>query len=197
MFDKEGSPGFLFNRHRPAVSVVLKQNAMGRESLMTLAVAIDNCVLSHCVSSTLTPEQKKDAEAFKEMISLAEQKIIELGGVWTSLRIENLAKQGKSRRRVKCLEKIIKDWPAIGNKRTQQQICCLHEILQDRNGYDSKQIVNNSRFSHYFVTMDYKIHKRYSDRRTDIESKCHTHVSVMRPFEFIEDYKAGKIPWTD
>ena len=164
---------------------------------MALAVAIDNCVLSHYVSNRLTPEQKKDVEAFKEMISLAKQKIIELGGVWTSLRIENLAKQGKSRRRVKCLEKIIRDWPAIGDEKTQQQVCCLHQILQDRNGYDSKQIVNNSKFSHYFVTMDYKIHKRYNDRRTDIESKCRIHVSAMRPFEFIEDSKAGKIPRTD
>ena len=164
---------------------------------MALDVAIDNCVLSHYVDNRLTPEQKKDIEGFREMISLAEQNKIELGGVWTSLRIENLAKKGESKRRANHLEKNIKDWPAIADTRTQQQICCLRRILQDRNGHDSKQIVNNSQFSHYFVTMDYRIHKRYNDRRTDIRSKCHIHVSVMRPFEFMQDWKAGRIPWTD
>ncbi len=164
---------------------------------MSLAVAVDNCVLSHYVSNKLIPDQKKDIEAFTKMILLAEQGIIELGGVWTSLKIENLAKQGQSKRRVQYLDKVIKDWPAIGDKQTPAQKYCLHQILQDHNADDSKQIVNNSKFSHYFVTMDYKIHKRYNNRRTDIKSKCHIHVSVMRPFEFLEDYEAGRIPWTN
>lgn len=164
---------------------------------MSLAVAVDNCVLSHYVSSKLTPDQKKDIEAFTKMILLAEQGIIELGGVWTSLKIENLAKQGKSKRGVEALDKVIKDWPAIGDKQTPVQNRCLHQILRNRNRYDSKQIVNNSKFSHYFVTMDYKIHKCYNNRRADIKNKCRIHVSVMRPFEFLEDYEAGRIPWTN
>ena len=162
-----------------------------------LDVAVDNSVISIYVAENLHANQMEDKNAFEEMISLAKQGAIELGGPWTTLKIENLMKSGKSRARAQELEGIIKDWPVPDrdSKKTDEQTACLHRIMQDPNGTDSRQLVLISRCTQarHFVTVDYRFYRQFNHRKKDIINRCGINISVMRPSDFMRDYRAEKI----
>lgn len=162
-----------------------------------LDVAVDNSVISIYVAENLHANQMEDKNAFEEMISLAKQRIIELGGPWTILKIENLMKSGKSRARAQKLKGIIKDWPVPDpdRKKTDKQTVCLHRIMQDPNATDSRQLVLISRCTQarHFVTVDYRFYRQFNHRKKDIINRCGINIFVMRPSDFMRKYKTRKI----
>ena len=161
-------------------------------------VAVDNSVISKYIEDKLNPDETADKNAFKEMISLHRQGIIELGGPNTTLMLENLMKSGESRRKMlEEIGKILKYWSVLDNdpQKTDSQTKCLHNIIQDKNGHDSRQLVIISRLTQarYFVTMDYRFHRQFNARKQDIIRECGMNIFVMRPTEFIEKYAADEI----
>lgn len=163
-----------------------------------LEIAVDNCVISIYVAENLRDvKQKEDKEAFEEMISLAEQGVIELGGPFPTLMIENLMKSGESRTKAQKLKGIIKYWPVYDPepKKTKKQITCLHKIIQDPEETDSRQLVLISKCTQarYFVTVDYRFCRQFNHRQKEIINQCGINISVMRPLDFMRNYRAGKI----
>jgi len=163
-----------------------------------IEVAVDNSVVSHYIAPTLSvPQLVADTIAFDEMISLAREGVIKLGGPWSTLLIENTMKSGESRHRARELKEIIKSWPVHDPdpKMTNQLVRCLHEIMQDKDGVDSKQavIVGKLTQARHFVTLDYRFHRQYNQRVDDIKSQCDFDLLVMTPTEFMEKYKEGNL----
>ena len=164
-----------------------------------IEVAVDNSVISYyCVDKYTTDRIGKDKIAFKEMINLHKKKIVELGGPWTTLKIENLMKSGRCREVMLIkLQGVIRDWPVYDNDPadTERQVECLHKIMQDPNGNDSRQLVIISKLtqSRHFVTMDYRFYRQFNHRKKDIMSKCGMNIFVMTPLEFIKCYNERRI----
>lgn len=163
-----------------------------------LDIAVDNSILSNYAAKRVDdPDLSKDKKAFEEMISLAQQGIIELGGPWTTLKIENLMKSGECRTNVQKLSDVVKDWPVPDPdpRKADQQTACLHGIMQDPSGIDSRQLVLISRCTQarHFVTVDYRFYHRFNDRKKDIANQCGIYIFVMRPLDFMRDWEAGKI----
>jgi hypothetical protein len=164
-----------------------------------LAVAIDNCVISQYVAESLSDSQLiADRCAFEEMLSLAKEGIIELGGPCSTLMIENYMKGRESRQSMKeKIAGIIRNWPVIDNdpKTTEKLANCLHNIIQDKDGVDSRQvaIIGKLTQARHFVTMDYRLHRQYNNRLEDIKNRCGINVFVMTPSEFMTAYKNAKI----
>ena len=165
-----------------------------------LAIAIDNCVISHYIADRLPPDLMKEKEAFEEMISLHEQKVIEIGWPFTTGLIENAMKNCESRSKVEVLLRdkgIPKIWPVLDStpQETQQQAICLKKIIGDTNGFDSKQLVIIAKVTQarYFVTTDYKFHRQFNRHKEDIKKRCKIGIFVMTPSEFMIAYKNSKI----
>lgn len=165
-----------------------------------LAVAIDNCVISHYISNELSPELMKEKEAFEEMIALHEQKVIEIGWPLSTGLIENSMKNYASRNKVKQLltsKNIPSTWPVIDQtpEETQKQVECLKSIVNDLDGTDSRQlvIINKLTLARHFVTTDYKFHQQFNKNKERISKCCKINIFVMTPLEFIFAYKEGKI----
>lgn len=163
-----------------------------------LDVAVDNSVLSLYVAKKVPNDDlRTDREAFGEMISLSKQRKIELGGPWTTLAIENLMKSGECKENAQRLKGIIKYWPVPDpdEKTTDERTRCLHRIMQDREATDSRQIVLISRCTQarHFVTVDYRFYREFNRRRNDIVHQCGVDIFVMRPSDFMGDWKESKI----
>lgn len=165
-----------------------------------LPIAVDNCVVSHYISHDLPARLIKEKEAFEEMISLHEQKIIEIGWSLSTGLIENGMKDSVSRSKVKqllTLKNIPNTWPVIDQtpEETQKQIECLQRIINDPDGTDSRQLVIISKLTsaRHFVTTDYKFHRRFNRHKESISKCCKVNIFVMTPLEFISAYKEGKI----
>lgn|GEM_PF-5414851 len=128
---------------------------------------------------------------------MAEQRIIELGGPWTTLKIENLMKSGKCRANAQKLKGIIKDWPVSDpdSQETDKLTACLHRIMQDPGGDDSRQLVLISRYTQarHFVTMNYRFYRQFNHWKRDITNQCGINILVMRPSDFMRDYRAERI----
>ncbi len=163
-----------------------------------LDVAVDNSVMSNFATKDVRDGNLlEDKEAFEEMISLAEQRIIELGGPWTTLMIENLMKSGECRANAQELKGIIRNWPVMDPdpKKTNELTACLRRIMEDPGGTDSRQLVLIWRCAQarHFVTVDYKFYRRFNDRKKDIVNQCGINIFVMRPSDFVREYKAERI----
>lgn len=163
-----------------------------------LDVAVDNSVMSNYAAKVVRDAHLiEDKKAFEEMISLVQQGMIELGGPWTTLWIENLMKSGECRANAERVRGIVKKWPVVDTnpKKTDKLTACLHKIMQDPGGHDSRQLVLIWRCTQarHFVTVDYSFCRQFNHRKKDIISQCGINVSVMRPSDFLKDYRPGKI----
>lgn len=164
-------------------------------------IAVDNCVISHylefIIGDSKTNEQRKDLDAFSEIIHLSEQKIFELGGPISTLWIENCCKSYEMRKLFKeKLGHIIKFWPVCDPfpAETNKRMKCLNKILQDKND-DYKQIVIIAGLSQsrHLLTMDKKLCNQFNDKKSKIIRECGINMFVMRPSELLAAYNGGKI----
>ncbi len=167
-------------------------------SFNLLDVAVDNSVLSlYATKKILTNDLRTDRNAFEEMITLSRKGRMELGGPWTTLTIENLMKSGECRKNTWRLEGIVKNWPVPDpdQKKTDDMTRCLHGIMQDPGANDSRQLVLIQRCTEarHLVTVDYAFYRQFSHRKKDVVDKCGVKVSVMRPSDFMVEWRAGTI----
>lgn len=157
-------------------------------------VAIDNSVISQFLSNRpKTETEKEDIASFDQMIDLAKNGIIALGGPVSTLMPENLMMAGESRERFfKKLKGVIKYWPVADSNQedTNNRIKCLHKIMQDKGQDDTRQLVLIGKLSQarHFVTMDYKFYRQFGHRKNAIIKQCGINIFVMTPSEFMKEY---------
>lgn len=162
-------------------------------------IAIDNSVISHYLKNKPnTDTEKKDINAFEQILELAQKGVFELGGPVSTLMIENQMMAGELR---KCfiakLKGIIKYWPVVDPDQndTHNKIICLHKIMQDKNQEDTKQLVLVAKLSQarYLIKMDYRFVNRFNDVKNNIIQECSINMFVMTPSEFLEKYNNREI----
>jgi len=160
-------------------------------------IDIDNCVISHyLLNKPNTETEKKDIVSFSQMIELAKEKVIELGGHISTLMHENSMKSGELRGKfLKELKPIIKFWPVVSSNKEDldKKTKCLHKIIQDKKQYDTQQLVLIASLSQarHFVTMDYKLWRQFNNRKKQIIEQCGINMFVITPSEFIDQFSDG------
>jgi hypothetical protein len=165
---------------------------------MPIAVAVDNSVLGDLVDPSLPKNKKEDRSAFEEMIKLDQQGIIEIGIPISSTMIEELG-TGEEKRRLlrRKMGRAFRKWPVIVDQKDHDDIefkkKCLQDIMQDKDGIDSANLLASTIHTRYYITTDYRYWRRFKSQSKRIREKCGINVFVLTPSEFLEKYKSGKI----
>lgn len=145
------------------------------------------------------PENKKvDQLAFKEMIELGKQGIIEIGIPISSTMIEEGHAGGEKRRLLrKKMGKAFRLWPVAVTQAMHSDIeCkkkCLQDIMQDKGGIDSANLLVSTIYTPYYITTDYRYWRQFKAQSKRIREKCGINVFVLAPSEFLRKYKSGEV----
>lgn len=164
---------------------------------MALDVAVDNSVLGDLTDPNLPENKKADRLAFKEMIKLAKQGIIEIGAPISSTIIEE-GHAGAEKRRLlrEIMGETLKSWPTVTTQ-TKRDIerkkKCLQDIMQDKGGIDSANLLVSTIYTPYYITTDYRYCRQFKAQLKRIREKCGINVFVLTPSEFLKKYKPGEV----
>lgn len=145
------------------------------------------------------PENKKaDQLAFKEMIELDKQGIIEIGIPISSTMIEEGHAGGEKRRLLrKKMGKAFRLWPVTVPPGMHSDIKrkkkCLQDIMQDKGGIDSANLLVSTIYTPYYITTDYRYWRQFKAQSKRIGEKCGINVFLLAPSEFLRKYKSGEV----
>lgn len=163
-----------------------------------MPVAIDNSVLGDITDSNLPKNKLKDRNAFEKMLELDKQDILEIGIPISSTMIEE-SQSGEDKRNLlrERMGRAFRLWPVaipqgmsndIENKKK-----CLKNIMQDKEGIDSDNLVVSTIHTSYYITTDYRYCRQFKAQLEKIKKICGINVFVLTPSEFMAKYKAGEI----
>ncbi len=164
---------------------------------MSLDVAVDNSVLGDLTDPNLPENKKADLLAFKEMIELARQGIIEIGLPISSTMIEERHAGAEKRRLLReIMGDVLKLWPVVTaqtERDMERKKKCLREIMQDKEGIDSANLLASTIYTPYYITTDYKYCRQFKAQLKRIRDDCGLNVFVLTPSEFLKKYKSGTL----
>ncbi len=165
---------------------------------MALGVAVDNSVLGDLIDHRLPENKRADRHAFEDMIELDKQGIIEIGIPISSTMIEEGGAGAKKRQLLReKMGQTFRLWPVavsqIMHSDIERKKKCLQEIMQDKEGIDSANLLVSTIYTPYYVTTDYRYCRHFKAQLTKIQIKCDINVFVLTPSEFMEKYKSGEI----
>lgn len=164
---------------------------------MAISVAVDNSVLD-LVDARLPENKKEDYLAFRDIIELAHQGKIEiLIPVPTTLIEHGYASGEKKQRLREIMGDAFRLCPGVVPEKMQSDIKqkkkCLREIMQDKGGIDSENLVVSTIYTPYYLTTNYRYWRQFKARSRKIQEKCRINVFVLRPSEFLEQYRKGEL----
>jgi len=165
---------------------------------VAISVAVDNSVLSDLVDARLPKNKKVDYLAFRDIIELDHQGKIEILIPITTTLIEHGYASGEKKQRLReIMGDAFRLCPGVVPEKMQSDIKqkkkCLREIMQDRGGIDSENLVVSTIYTPYYITTDYRYWRQFKARSREIQEKCHMNVFVLRPSEFLEQYRKGEL----
>ena len=167
---------------------------------MAVEVAVDNSAVFDLVDPDLPKNKKKDRLAFQRIVELARKNDIEIGQPVTGTFMEALnAPEWKRNEVQRRIGNVLKTWPAPTFSKSEDQEeferrkRCLREVVRDKIGGDSDNLMIARCYSWYYVTTDYKFRKRFNNRKDEIRAKCGMEAHVLTPSEFIDMYDADKV----
>jgi len=163
-----------------------------------IPVAVDNSVLGDLADQNLPINKKKDNDAFLHIIELDHQGIFEIGIPISTTMIEEAWSSNVKR---EALRKIMGSawrlWPVATNtdhiNKINKQTDCLINIMQDKDGIDSRNFIVSTMFSDYYLTTDYRYLRQFRTQIKRIREKCKITKEIYTPSEFLEKYYSGKI----
>lgn len=165
---------------------------------MALGVAVDNSVLGDLTDPSLPENKRTDRLAFEEMVELDKQGIIEIGIPISSTMIEEGGAGAKKRQLLR--EKMgpaYRLWPVaitpIMYNNIERKKKCLQDIMQDKEGIDSANLLVSTIYTSYYVTTDYRYCRHFKAQLKRIREKCGINVFVLTPSEFMKKYKSGEV----
>jgi len=161
-----------------------------------ITIACDNSIISdlrHDLREQESfPEVKKvDLAASKELVELSRQGVFRLGVAISTGFIEAQQAGGMGREILDDFEK----WPVAFNAATCAEIDnksrCLHRIIQDKDGIDSRNVVVSMTAGQtaYYLTTDYKYLRQFKAHEVRIRDICKFHGQLLSPSEFLKQYK--------
>jgi hypothetical protein len=166
--------------------------------MIRIPVAVDNSVLGDLVDPKLPNNKKKDNESFLQIIELDHKGIFEIGIPISTTMIEESG-SGNIKRQVvrKIMGSAWRLWPVASNtahiNKLNKQIDCLINIMQDKDGVDSRNFIVSTMFSDYYLTTDYRYVRQFKAQIKRIRGKCQITKEIYTPSEFLEKYKDGKL----
>jgi hypothetical protein len=165
---------------------------------MSLDVAVDNSVLADLVANNVPKNKQGDRIAFEKMIDLAKQSMLKIGIPISTTMIEEAGAGAKKRNLLrKKMGQAYRLWPVVVSKKMHDDIEkkkeCLKEIMQDKGGVDSENLLVSTIHTPYYITTDYRYHRQFNAQFKRIREKCGISVFVLTPSEFMTKYEAGKI----
>lgn len=158
-----------------------------------ITVAVDNSVISdlrHDLRDRGSfPNSKKvDLAALKEIVALARKGVFRLGVAISTGFIE-AQRAGPSGREILL---VFEKWPVAFSAQTcaeiDRKIQCLRQIVQDKDGVDSRNIVVSTTAGQtaYYLTTDYKYLRQFKAHEVRIRDICKFHVQILSPSEFLK-----------
>lgn len=188
----------LFINGETVIIATLLENVVCT-AMSKLLVAVDNSVLRDLTNPNLPENKRADHEAFEELIELAKKRIFEIGMPFSTTAIEE-SHAGSEKRRLlrERIDSVLKLWPCpvlslFRQMEIRQKSQCLQNIMQDRNGIDSRNVVISSIYTPYYLTTDYRYVRQFKAQASQIKSLCKIDVYVLTPSEFMMRYKKGKV----
>jgi hypothetical protein len=93
---------------------------------------------------------------------------------------------------------VLKLWPAPGltpedQDRFERKKRCLQQIVRDKEGTDSANLMVARFHTAYYITTDYDYHHRFNKRKTRIKEKCRVEAFILTPSEFMRMYETREI----
>ncbi|MEW6410347.1 MAG: hypothetical protein AB1488_09610 [Nitrospirota bacterium] len=148
------------------------------------------------IDNSLPKNKRADRLAFEEMIELDKQGIIEIGIPISSTMIEERGAGAEKHQLLKeRMGTAYRLWPAAVSQKMHSDIKrkkkCLQEIMQDKEGIDSPNLLVSTIYTPYYVTTDYRYCRNFKAQLTKIRKKCDINVFVLTPSEFMKKYKSG------
>jgi hypothetical protein len=163
-----------------------------------VAVALDNSVLGDITDRNIPEGKREDKAAIREILELARKGAIELGYAVTGAYLEKHG-AGECKRRMldEEVRGLLHAWPVAVTQRhdveIQRKVTCLEKIMQDRGGVDSRIFLVSTLHAKYFLTTDYRFHRRFKDQKKRIRGECTITADVLTPSEFLREYLLGTI----
>ena len=166
-----------------------------------IRVVVDNSVLSDLGSYLEDPnsvQQNKmnDVKAFKKIIKLDHEAVVEILIPASGAQMEFQRAPYRQRRLViEYMGKAYRTCPvAVSHDRApeiEQKKKCLAQIMQDKDGTDSRIIVASTMAipARYYLTTDYKYVRGFRDKAARIESRCGIYLHILSPSEFLKKYE--------
>ncbi len=142
--------------------------------------------------------KKKDNDAFIQIIELDHKDIFEIGIPISTTMIEEAWSSNIKREAVrKIMGSAFRLWPVASNTthiyKLNEQTDCLINIMQDKDGVDSRNFIVSTMFSDYYLTTDYRYLRQFRAEIKRIREKCKITKDIYTPSEFLEKYNSGEI----
>ena len=159
-----------------------------------IPAAIDNSILGDLADYNLPPNKVEDFKAFEEIIKLDNKGIFEIGITLSTTMIEE-QHAGKDKRKIvrERMGQAWRLWPVAVSPQKSREIDqkaeCLHRIMQDKDGVDSRNLVVSTIYTSYYLTTDYRYLRQFKAQRNQIKRLCRINVHVLSPSEFLSRYK--------
>jgi len=163
-----------------------------------IPIAVDNSVLGDLVDPNLPENKKQDNEAFLKIIELDHKGVFEIGIPISTTMIEEAGSGNIKREAVrKIMRSAWRLWPVASNtahiNKLNEQTNCLINIMQDKDGVDSRNFIVSTMFSDYYLTTDYRYLRQFKAQIKRIREKCGITKEIFTPSEFLEKYYKKEI----
>jgi hypothetical protein len=163
-----------------------------------IPVSIDNSVLGDLVDPNLPENKMKDNNSFLQIIELDHQGIFEIGIPISTTMIEEAWSSNVKREAVReIMGSAFRLWPVASNtthiNKLNEQTDCLINIMQDKDGVDSRNFIVSTMFSDYYLTTDYRYIRQFRAQIKRIREKCKIAKDIYTPSEFLAKYNNGEI----